>query len=160
MTVDPSAARVASALDALAVVLDSMTAERLARQTYNGKWAAQENLAHLGRYQHLFRHDRIRRILTEDTAAFPRYRAENDPEWEACRTRPLSEIINTLRAKKQQSCQKDDGVMGTQRCGSALTHTAARHSSRSGSGPRHVFDARRASSLHRPHSKPCRSVVS
>jgi hypothetical protein len=37
MTVDPSAARVVSALDALTFVLDSMTPERLARQTSDGK---------------------------------------------------------------------------------------------------------------------------
>ena len=110
MTVDPSAARVASALDALAFVLDSMTPERLARQTSDGKWSAQENLADLARYRHLFRHDRIRRILTEDTPAFARYRAENDPEWETWRTRPLGDHQHvderTARAVER------DGVMG------------------------------------------------
>ena len=157
MTVDPSAARVASALDALAVVLDSMTPERLARQTSDGKWAAQENLAHLGRYQHLFRHDRIRRILTEDTAAFPRYRAENDPEWEACRTRPLGEIINTLRSERRELSNEmaSWGRGGVE----APRHAPAARHAHAPAVDRHVFDARRASSLHRPHSKPCRSVV-
>jgi hypothetical protein len=102
MIVDPTAARVASALDALALVLDSMTPERLARQTPDGKWSAQEHLTHLARYQHLFRHDRIRRIVAEDVPAFARYRAENDPEWEVWRTRPLGEIINTLTSERRE----------------------------------------------------------
>jgi hypothetical protein len=40
MTVDRSAARVGSALDALTFVLDSMPPEHLARQTSDGKWSA------------------------------------------------------------------------------------------------------------------------
>ena len=102
MIVDPSAARVASALDALAFVLDGITPDRLARQTSDGKWSAQDNLAHLARYQHLFRHDRVRRILTEDTPVFARYRAEHDPDWEAWRILPLGEIIDTLTSERRE----------------------------------------------------------
>jgi len=46
-----------------------MTPDRLARQTPDGKWSAQDNLAHLARYQHLFRHDRMRCNVVEDADA-------------------------------------------------------------------------------------------
>jgi DinB superfamily len=55
MTVDPSAARVAAHSTHLAFVLDRMTPERLTRQTPDGKWSAQDNLAHLRRCRRALR---------------------------------------------------------------------------------------------------------
>jgi hypothetical protein len=66
--------------DFLAVALNGMPAEELAAKTVPGKWSAHEQLAHLARYHQIFL-ERIERILTEQTPEFPRYRAEEDPEW-------------------------------------------------------------------------------
>jgi hypothetical protein len=64
-----------------------------------GKWSARENLAHLTRYQEMFR-ERVERILAETRPALPRYRAEDDPDWEAWRGRSLTEILQALEADR------------------------------------------------------------
>jgi hypothetical protein len=66
--------------DFLAVALNGVPAEELAAKTVFGKWSAHEQLAHLARYHQIFL-QRIECILTEQAPEFPRYRAEEDPEW-------------------------------------------------------------------------------
>ena len=66
--------------DFLAETLRGVPPESLAKATVAGKWSPHENLAHLARYHQIFL-ERINRILAEDAPAFPRYRAEDDPEW-------------------------------------------------------------------------------
>jgi hypothetical protein len=66
--------------DFLAVALSGVPVDELSVAVVPGKWSAHEQLAHLARYHQIFL-QRIERILTEPTPEFPRYRAEDDPEW-------------------------------------------------------------------------------
>ena len=87
--------------DFLAVALDGISIETLSAHVVPGKWSAHENLAHLARYHHVFL-QRIDRMLTEQAPEFPRYRAEDDPEWPAWTGLPTAQLlvrISSMRAK-------------------------------------------------------------
>jgi phytoene dehydrogenase-like protein len=71
------------------------------RRVFPDKWSAQENLAHLARYHEIFL-ERIDRISNEDHPALPRYRAEEDPEWEVWRQRPYRDLIGRLATLREQ----------------------------------------------------------
>jgi hypothetical protein len=66
-----------------------------------GKWSALENLAHLGRYHEVFL-ARLDQILREKAPSFSRYRAEEDPEWEAWRALSASEVLEKLKSLRAQ----------------------------------------------------------
>src|SRR6201993_1513189 len=68
--------------DFLSEALRGVPVEKILERPPSGKWSACENLAHLGRYHEIFL-ERLERILTERNPAFERYRAEDDPGWEA-----------------------------------------------------------------------------
>ena len=99
--------------DFLAVTLNGISAGTLSEKPASGKWSAHEQLAHLGRYHQIFL-QRIDRILTEQAPAFPRYRAEDDPEWPAWTSLPTSQLlvrISSMRAKlmaRLQSLSRED----------------------------------------------------
>jgi uncharacterized damage-inducible protein DinB len=87
--------------DFLAVVLNGVSADDLSAKAVPGKWSAHEQLAHLARYHQVFL-QRIERILAEQSPAFPRYRAEEDPEWAAWSSLPTQQVlvrISSMRAK-------------------------------------------------------------
>jgi len=81
--------------DFLAVALNGVPAEELAAKTVPGKWSAHEQLAHLARYHQIFL-QRIERILTEQAPEFPRYRAEDDPEWTTWTSMPAQQVLVRL----------------------------------------------------------------
>lgn len=85
--------------DFLAVVLNGVFAEELAAKTVPGKWSAHEQLAHLARYHQIFL-QRIERILTEQEPEFPRYRAEDDPEWAAWQSMPSQQVLVRLSSMR------------------------------------------------------------
>ena len=72
------------------VALDSLTAKKVP-----GKWPAHEQLAHLARYHQVFL-ERINRILAEQAPLFPRYRAEEDPEWPRWTAMPTQQVLVNL----------------------------------------------------------------
>lgn len=74
--------------------------EKILEQAVPGKWSANENLAHLGRYHEIFL-ERIQRILTEQNPQFSRYRAEEDPQWEAWRTLAYKEVAGKLASLRE-----------------------------------------------------------
>lgn len=87
--------------DFLAVVLKDVPSDDLNAKAVPGKWSAHEQLAHLARYHQIFL-QRIERILAEQAPAFPRYRAEEDPEWTAWSSLPSQQVlvrISSMRAK-------------------------------------------------------------
>jgi uncharacterized damage-inducible protein DinB len=87
--------------DFFAVTLSGVSAETLSARPITDKWSAHEQLAHLARYQQIFL-QRIDRILAEQVPEFPRYRAEDDPEWPAWRDLPTQQLlvrISSMRAK-------------------------------------------------------------
>jgi uncharacterized damage-inducible protein DinB len=87
--------------DFLAVTLNAVATDTLSTRVIPGKWSAHEQLAHLARYHQVFL-QRIDRILSENAPEFPRYRAEDDPEWPAWTSLPTSQLlvrISSMRAK-------------------------------------------------------------
>lgn len=77
----------------------------LSRRVVPEKWSAQENLAHLVRYNETFL-ERVHRILNEDKPALARYRAEEDPEWESWRKRSYREVIDGFAKLRGQLVTK------------------------------------------------------
>jgi uncharacterized damage-inducible protein DinB len=86
--------------DFLDEALRGVPVEKILEQAVPGKWSAHENLAHLGRYHEVFL-ERIERILVEENPAFTRYRAEDDPEWEAWRTLAYKEVAEKLASLRE-----------------------------------------------------------
>jgi uncharacterized damage-inducible protein DinB len=87
--------------DFLAVTLTGVSIETLSRNVVPGKWSVHNQLAHLARYHQIFL-KRIERILAEQAPQFPRYRAEDDPEWPAWTGLPTAQLlvrISSMRAK-------------------------------------------------------------
>ena len=85
----------------MSVTLNGVSMETLNAKPISGKWSAHEQLAHLARYHQIFL-QRIDRILTEQAPEFPRYRAEDDPEWPAWTSLSTSQLlvrISSMRAK-------------------------------------------------------------
>ena len=96
-----SAARLATQLECLPALLEGASPESLRRRTPDGKWSAQENLAHLARHHAVFL-ARVRLVLTGDAPVLPRYLAEQDPEWPAWSALPLDEVRARLQALRQE----------------------------------------------------------
>ena len=87
--------------DFLAEVLRGIPLETLSAAAVPGKWSAHQQLAHLARYHQIFL-ERIDRILSEPSPAFPRYRAEEDlewPRWPALPTEQVLARLSSLRTK-------------------------------------------------------------
>jgi hypothetical protein len=71
------------------------------RRVVPDKWSAQENVAHLARYNGVFL-QRVHRILSEDKPALGRYRAEEDAEWESWRQLPYGDLIERFAKLRGQ----------------------------------------------------------
>jgi uncharacterized damage-inducible protein DinB len=87
--------------DFLDAALQDVPLETLSASVVPGKWSAHDQLAHLARYHQIFL-QRIDRILAEQAPKFPRYRAEDDPEWPAWKGLPTAQLlvrIYSMRAK-------------------------------------------------------------
>jgi len=85
--------------DFLAEALRGESLDSIANQTVAGKWSAHENLAHLARYHQVFL-QRIEKMLTEKSPAFPRYRAEEDPEWQSWSSLPTQQMLARLSSMR------------------------------------------------------------
>jgi uncharacterized damage-inducible protein DinB len=110
MSLSPSLReRLRSQLEAVVTVLGEASPEAVARRSSAGKWSARENLAHLARHHEVML-ERLRLILNEDRPNLPRYRAEDDPEWERWRTLPLDEVLSLLRAQRSEIVRLVDGL--------------------------------------------------
>lgn len=87
--------------DFLDAALQDVPHETLTASVVPGKWSAHEQLAHLARYHQIFL-QRIERILAGQSPEFPRYRAEDDPEWPEWKSLPAPQLlvrISSMRAK-------------------------------------------------------------
>jgi uncharacterized damage-inducible protein DinB len=86
--------------DFLDEALRGVPVEKILEPPASGKWSANENLAHLGRYHEIFL-ERIDRILKETNPVFERYRAEEDPQWEQWRTLGYKELAGKLAGLRE-----------------------------------------------------------
>jgi hypothetical protein len=87
--------------DFLAEALRDISIDTLSVVKTPGKWSAHENLAHLARYHQIFL-QRIDLMLAETAPVFPRYRAEEDPEWASWAGLPTQQVLvrlSSMRAK-------------------------------------------------------------
>ena len=85
--------------DFLAEALRGVDLDLLANKPASGKWSAHEQLAHLARYHQIFL-QRIERILSERAPEFPRYRAEEDPEWASWSGLPTQQMLVRLSSMR------------------------------------------------------------
>jgi uncharacterized damage-inducible protein DinB len=85
--------------DFLALSLSGVSEDKLNAIVIPGKWSAHDQLAHLARYHQIFL-QRIDRILTEQAPEFPRYRAEEDPEWPAWSGLPTQQLLVRLSSMR------------------------------------------------------------
>jgi uncharacterized damage-inducible protein DinB len=81
--------------DFLAEALRDAPLENLSAAAVPGKWSAHQQLVHLARYHQIFL-ERIDRILSEPSPSFPRYRAEEDPEWPRWQSMPARQVLANL----------------------------------------------------------------
>jgi DinB superfamily len=65
----------------------------------HGKWSVHEQLAHLGRYQQVFA-ERVDAIVSHSAPAFPRYVAEEDPEFAHWKRRAVKVNFDLLKAQR------------------------------------------------------------
>jgi uncharacterized damage-inducible protein DinB len=93
-------ARLANQLDSVKFLLNGCPKAALERRT-NGKWSALDNLAHLTRYHEVFL-ARIEQIVNEHKPRFPRYRAEEDPEWPAWMNLEVFEVVRRLQSLRRR----------------------------------------------------------
>jgi|SRR5581483_1553577 len=85
--------------DFLAEALRGVQPDSLSAAMIPGKWSAHQNLAHLARYHEIFL-ERINRILAEEAPVFPRYRAEEDPEWPSWSGLPPQQVLVRLSSMR------------------------------------------------------------
>lgn len=69
------------------------------------KWSALENLAHLARYHQVFM-SRLDQMLEADAQPFPRYKAEQDPQWPQWQAMGLSEVMAQFRQLRSEMTQR------------------------------------------------------
>lgn len=77
------------ALDSL---LSGLTEGQIRQRPQPDKWSIFENLAHLARYQEIFR-ERVERLLVEETPTFPRYAADEDAGFAAWCGKSLDQLF-------------------------------------------------------------------
>lgn len=80
-------------------LIAGLTEHDLKREARPGKWSAFDNIAHLASYQPMFLL-RLERIEAEDSPAFERYVADNDPLFLDYSSRPLAELLSEMDARR------------------------------------------------------------
>ncbi len=89
--------RLRTQLDSLSIILDGLSDAALDRRPIADKWSARENIAHLARYHEIFL-ERIKLIRTQDRPRLPRYRAEEDSEWQQWASKPAQDVLRAIQA--------------------------------------------------------------
>jgi len=93
-------ARLTSQYQTMAALISGIDEERLLKRPAPGKWNIQDNIAHLAVYQPVFI-ERINKILSSHRPTFGRYRADNDPEFEAWRSLPIDDLLHQINTDRQ-----------------------------------------------------------
>ena len=76
-------------------LIEGLSEEQLRVRLVAGKWSAMENIAHLARYQEIFR-ERIDIICKATKPTFERYIAEHDPGFEVFVNKSLPVVLHSL----------------------------------------------------------------
>ncbi|HET8734543.1 MAG TPA: DinB family protein [Anaeromyxobacteraceae bacterium] len=99
------ARRIELQFDSWGAVAGSPASPALERSPTPGQWSAREHLAHIARMHEIYK-ARIAKILAEDGARLPPYRAEEDPEWESWRALPAEELLERSRKMRIELVEK------------------------------------------------------
>ena len=86
--------------DTLAELLKGGSEEVWRRKPVPGKWSVFEQTAHLAAYQPTF-YERLQRMAAEESPAFERYVADNDPHFHECCTKPLPWLLEHIQTIRQ-----------------------------------------------------------
>lgn len=76
-------------------LIKDYTEDQLRIRTIPGKWSPFENIAHLVRYQVIFK-ARVDKIVNTDNPSFERYLAENDPGFNPYLQHSLFQLLQSL----------------------------------------------------------------
>lgn len=95
--------------EAIAHIVSGAGKDRLAANPSPGVWSIHDNIAHLARYQPVFI-ERVKAMLEQDEPLFGRYRAEDDPDFEAWRKRRTAALLETLAADRKQLVKLVEGL--------------------------------------------------
>ena len=98
---EPTWFRLKLQLDCLPTLLSGLAEGALERRPAPDKWSSREHLAHLARYQNMFL-ARLQRMVDEDRPVLPRYRAEDDPEWQFWLDQPTGDIFHKLVTDRRE----------------------------------------------------------
>ena len=81
-------------------IISNIDSNRLMLKPQEDKWSIHDNIAHLGRYQHLFL-ERINAILNTSQPMFDRYKAEHDPDFKKWQNLSNEDLILTLKKDRK-----------------------------------------------------------
>lgn len=101
----PSQQRLLKQLDVLDFLLEGVKEEDLQKRSQANKWSIFEILAHLGRYQEVFR-DRYTAILRAGQVSFGRYRSDEDPDFTAWREKYLADLLTNMKKDRKQIAEE------------------------------------------------------
>ncbi len=91
--------RLARQYETILEILAPIDGRRIRWQPLPGKWSIHDNVAHLARYQPLFK-ERMETILTVDNPEFERYNADVDTYFEEWRRRELTSLLENLKSER------------------------------------------------------------
>lgn len=85
---------------ALDDLLAGLMETQIRQKPPSGKWSVYENIAHLGRYQQIFR-ERMEIIIVEESPGFDRYVAENDSGFSDWLNRSVDKLLRDYRKDRE-----------------------------------------------------------
>lgn len=88
-----------------ALLEDAGKEDSLSAHPVPDKWSALENLAHLARYHQVFM-GRLEQMLKTDGEPFPRYKAEQDPQWPQWQALSLSQVLAQFHQLRSELTQR------------------------------------------------------
>lgn len=86
---------------AIEPIISAADEEKYQHRPATGKWNIHDNMAHLARYQQVFR-ARLQQIISTNNPAFGRYRAEDDPNFESWQLFQKNELLSTLHNDRNE----------------------------------------------------------
>jgi len=99
--------------EAIEVIIENTSVEKLFKYPQPGKWSIKDNIAHLAKYQPVFI-DRINRISSGSKPVFDSYVAENDTEFSVWQTWDLKTLLDRLYEDRRLIITMIDGLSCTQ----------------------------------------------
>jgi hypothetical protein len=81
-------------------LIGSLSEQQLRQRVNPEKWSAYENIAHLAVYHQVFLR-RVQRIQEEEVPFFPRYVAEDDPDFPVWLQSSLSRLLGMVQESRQ-----------------------------------------------------------